>query len=98
MVIEIAHIEVKTGSVEKFEAGVRAAREIFLAAEGCRGMALWRSVEHDLRYRLVVEWDTLEHHTVTFRQSPGFAAWRQLVQDCFASPPQVEHQSIVPLD
>ena len=98
MIVEIAQIEVKAGSVEKFEVGVRAAREIFLAAAGCRGIKLWRSVEHQFRYRLVVEWETLQHHTVTFRQSPGFTAWRQLVQDCFASSPQVEHNEIVPLD
>jgi quinol monooxygenase YgiN len=97
MVIETAQIEVKDHCAEAFESGVRAAREIFLAAEGCRSVALWRSFEHPLRYTLVVEWETVEDHIVTFRQSPGFAAWRRLVQDCFASPPRVEHQSIVSL-
>jgi quinol monooxygenase YgiN len=97
VIIEIAQIEVKPGYAERFESGVRAARKIFSAAQGCHGVALWHSVERPSFYRLIVEWETIQHHVVTFRESPGFAAWRELVQDCFASPPQVEHQEIVSL-
>ena len=39
----------------------------------------------------MIFWDTLEHHTVDFRQGPLFAQWRAIVGPYFASPPQVEH-------
>ena len=97
MITEVVQIEVKPGSAERFESGIRAARKILLAAAGCHGVTLWRSLEQPLRYRLIVEWETISHHTVTFRGSAGFAQSRELVQDCFASAPQVEHQETVPL-
>lgn len=97
MITEVAQIEIKPGSAERFEAGVRSARELFLAAPGCHSVALWKSVEQKLRYRLIVGWEKLEDHTVSFRGSEAFAKWRALVQDCFASAPQIEHQEEIPL-
>jgi hypothetical protein len=40
---------------------------------------------------LFVTWETVEDHTVGFRNSPEFQDWRGLVGHCFASPPEVEH-------
>jgi heme-degrading monooxygenase HmoA len=91
MVTEIAQIDVKPGMEDIFEAGVKAATAIFQRAKGCSGMTLQRSHEMPARYRLFVEWDTLENHTVDFRGSADFQEWRKLVAHCFAAPPQVEH-------
>jgi len=91
MVLEIAQIDVKQGSESEFEANVAKAAPLFKRARGCRSMQLQRSVEQPQRYRLMVEWETLENHTVDFRESADFQAWRGLVGHCFASPPQVEH-------
>lgn len=44
---------------------------------------------------LTVEWDSLEAHTVGFRQSPAFAEWRALIGPYFAEPPQVEHFDVL---
>jgi heme-degrading monooxygenase HmoA len=88
---EIAEIDVLPGTEEKFEAGVAEAQPLFLGAAGCHGVQLCRSVEYPTRYRLIVEWQTLEHHTVTFRGSVDFARWRELVGPYFANPPRVEH-------
>jgi heme-degrading monooxygenase HmoA len=91
MVLEIAQIDVKPGSEDEFESGVRKAVPIFQRAKGCSGMELQRSIEKPTRYRLFVQWETLENHTVDFRNSPDFQEWRKLVGQCFASPPEVEH-------
>jgi heme-degrading monooxygenase HmoA len=91
MILEIAQIDVKPGMEQQFEAGVADAKPLFARARGCRGMELHRSHEHPQRYRLLVRWDTLEDHTVTFRGSADFAEWRKLVSHCFESPPNVEH-------
>ena len=43
----------------------------------------------------MVQWDTLENHTVDFRGSSDFAEWRALVGSYFANPPEVEHTETV---
>lgn len=88
---EIAQIEVKPGDEAAFEAAVGKAVPLFKNARGCKGMQLHRSVEQPGRYRLVVDWETVEDHTVHFRGSQDFLEWRRLVGGYFASPPAVEH-------
>jgi heme-degrading monooxygenase HmoA len=56
---------------------------------------LQRGIETDGRYLLLVEWQTVEHHTVGFRQSLQFQRWRELLGPFFASPPAVEHYELV---
>ena len=91
MVLEIAQIDVKPGLEAEFEAGVQKAAPLFRRAKGCTGMTLQRSVEMPARYRLFVQWDTLENHTVDFRGGPLFTQWRAIVGPFFAKPPVVEH-------
>jgi heme-degrading monooxygenase HmoA len=91
MITEIAQIDVKPGFEQQFEAGVGKAVPLFKRAKGCKGLALARSHEKPQRYRLLVQWETLENHTIDFRGSADFQEWRKLVGDCSASPPDVEH-------
>ena len=91
MIFEIAQIDVKPGMETAFETGVQNAVPLFKRAKGCKGVTLQRSHEKPARYRLVVQWETLENHTVDFRGSPDFQEWRKLVGPCFAAPPEVEH-------
>jgi heme-degrading monooxygenase HmoA len=91
MILEIAQIDVKPGLEAEFEAGVAKAAPLFKRAKGCKGLILQRSVEKPARYRLFIQWDTVENHTVDFRGSADFQEWRKLVGHCFASPPEVEH-------
>jgi len=91
MILEIAQIDVKAGMEAQFEAGVANAAPLFRRAKGCIGMELQRSIEKPSRYRLFVQWETLENHTVDFRGSEDFQEWRRLVGPCFEHPPEVEH-------
>jgi len=95
MITEIAQIDVKPGTEKDFEAAVAKARPLFLRAKGGKGFELHKSIEKPLRYRLMAKWDRLENHTVDFRGSEDFAAWRGLVGQYFASPPEVEHTETV---
>jgi heme-degrading monooxygenase HmoA len=95
MVLEAARIRVLDGREAAFEAGVAKAAPLFRRAKGCRSMSLRASEEEPGVYVLMVEWETLEDHTVTFRGSEDFHEWRRLVSDCFAEPPQVEHLRLV---
>ena len=40
---------------------------------------------------LLVEWDTVEAHTVGFRKSAAFTRWRELIGPYFDGLPRVEH-------
>jgi heme-degrading monooxygenase HmoA len=95
MITEIAQIEVKPGSEKDFEAAVAKARPLFLRAKGGKGFELHKSIERPTRYRLVAKWETLENHTVDFRDSEDFTAWRALVSPYFTAPPEVEHTETV---
>lgn len=91
MILEIAEIDVKAGMEAAFEEGVARAVPIFQRAKGCHGMTLQRAIEAPHRYRLFVRWETVAAHTVDFRGSADFAAWRALVGPFFDGTPQVQH-------
>ena len=91
MITEIAQIDVKPGMEAEFETGVAKATPLFKRAKGCRGFEVQRSIEKPGRYRLFIQWDTVENHTVDFRGSADYQEWRKLVGHLFASPPEVEH-------
>lgn len=94
-VVEIAEITVT--DPKAFEAGVAYARPLFLAAEGCLGLALHRVIEAPDTYRLIVKWRSVEDHMVTFRGSESFQKWRAAVAPYFAAPPLVTHSQAVDL-
>ncbi|MHA6686162.1 antibiotic biosynthesis monooxygenase family protein [Mesorhizobium sp. A556] len=95
MVLEIAEFDIILGKETAFEAGVREAVPLFQAAKGYRSITLKRIVEKPGTYRLLVEWETLEDHTVTFRNSEAFQKWRSLVGSYFATTPRVDHSETI---
>jgi heme-degrading monooxygenase HmoA len=91
MIHEIAILNIHVGQEAAFEAGVARAVPLFLRAKGCRGMQLQRCIEEPHTYHLHVQWETLENHTVDFRESEDFQQWRSLVGSYFCTAPQVTH-------
>jgi len=91
MVLEIADIVIKPGTADQFEAAVAAAAPLFRRARGCVAMSLRRCVEQADLYQLHVEWQTLDDHTVHFRNSEDFQEWRRLAGPFFAAAPVVTH-------
>src|SRR3569832_1272278 len=94
MILEIAQIDVKPGTEKDFEAAVAKARPLFLRAKGGKGFELHKSIEKPSRYRLMAKWETQENHTVDFRGSEDFTAWRGLVGQKKATPPKDKHTEI----
>lgn len=91
MIRENATLTVKPGSAIAFEGAVAEAVPLFQSAPGAVSFRLDRSIENPLEYTLTVGWETLEDHTVGFRNSEAFAQWRELVGPYFAGAPQVKH-------
>ena len=92
MILEIADIRIPPGQQAEVEAAIqRGLATVVARAEGMRGYKVNRGIESPERYVLQIFWDTLEAHTVGFRQGPLFAEWRAIVGPFFAEPPVVEH-------
>jgi len=95
MITEIAIITIDPARAAEFEAAIAQAGPIIEAAEGSRSMQVERVIETPGKYVLRVEWDRVEDHMVTFRESPAFKDWRALVGPFFVGTPQVEHSELV---
>jgi heme-degrading monooxygenase HmoA len=95
LIFELVDIEVKPGSEAAFEAAFAAAIHLFQSAAGCHGLSLQRSIERPTRYCAVVGWATMEDHTLVFRQSEAFQAWRERVGRYYAAAPQIQHVTTV---
>jgi len=96
MILELADIRIPAGQNAAFEEAIeRGLKTVISHASGFRGFKVNRGVENPQRYILQIFWDTLEDHTVGFRQSPLFAQWRAIVGPFFDGPPTVEHFHLV---
>ncbi len=96
MILELADIRIAPGQNAAFEEAIeRGLRTVISHAKGFAGFKVNRGVESAERYILQIFWDTLEDHTVGFRQSEAFGQWRAIVGPFFASPPVVEHFELV---
>ena len=92
MILEIAEIRIAPGRQAAFDEAIqRGLATVISQAKGMRGYKVNKGIESPERYVLHIFWDTLEDHTVEFRESPLFAQWRAIVGPFFATPPVVEH-------
>ena len=91
MVLEIAVLDVISGQEPAFEADFAAAQAILASAPGYHSHQLQRCLEKGNRYLLLVNWETLEHHTQGFRQSPRYEEWSALLHHYYDPFPDVQH-------
>lgn len=91
MVTEIADFTVLAESQEQFADAVREGLKFVSDTPGFRNARLTRSAETPTRFVLLIEWDTIEAHTVAFRGSENFGRWRAVVGPHFDGAPNVEH-------
>ncbi|MBR7801804.1 antibiotic biosynthesis monooxygenase family protein [Undibacterium fentianense] len=92
MILELADIRIQAGRQVEFDVAIQHGLNSVIAhAKGFCGYKVNKGIESPDRYLLMIFWENLENHTVDFRESPAFAAWRAIVGPFFASPPTVEH-------
>jgi heme-degrading monooxygenase HmoA len=91
MVLEIADIAVLPGTEEEFADAVRKGIRYVSDTPGFRTARLTRGVESPSRFILLIEWDSVEAHTVGFRESENFGRWRGLIGPFLDGAPRVEH-------
>jgi heme-degrading monooxygenase HmoA len=96
MILEVADIRIQPGRQAEFDEAIqRGINTVIAKARGFEGWKVNKSIESPERYLLMIFWATLEDHTVHFRGSPAFAEWRSIVGPFFASPPSVEHFTLL---
>ena len=96
MILELADFSIQPGQNASFEEAIgRGLKKIISQAHGFQGFKLNHCIETPERYVLQIFWDTLQDHTLGFRQSTAFAEWRAIVGPFFASPPLVEHFNLL---
>ena len=93
---EIAEFTITPGQEDEFAQRVQAAEPIFAAAEGCTALQLQRSVDVPGRFLLLIEWDSVEHHTEKFTATEGFRTFVDSVTPCYAADPRAFHTAVVP--
>jgi heme-degrading monooxygenase HmoA len=100
MILEQAQLDVIAGRVgHRHLRAVRThvhvtkalARSIIESVPGFLGLRLLRGIESPSRYLLLVEWETLESHTIGFRESDGYQQWRRLLHHFYDPFPMVQH-------
>jgi heme-degrading monooxygenase HmoA len=92
MILELVDIRIQPGKQAEFDAAVQQwLAQVIGKAKGNKGYVVNKCVETPERYVIQIYWETLENHTVDFRESPAFQEWRAIVGPFFAAPPVVEH-------
>lgn len=91
MVLEVAVLDVRPGQESEFEIAFQKASPIIASVPGYLNHRLERCIERPSRYILLVDWRTLEDHTIGFRTSPQYQQWKALLHHFYDPFPTVEH-------
>jgi heme-degrading monooxygenase HmoA len=91
VVLEVAILDVKSGQTQDFETAFLQAQTIISSMKGYVSHQLQKCLEKPNRYILLVNWQTLEDHTLGFRGSDAYQEWRRLLHHFYDPFPDVEH-------
>ena len=95
MILEVAILNVSPTQTAEFEAAFAQAAPIIASMRGYIGHELQRCLEAPQRYVLLVRWQTLEDHTIGFRQAAEYQEWRRLLHHFYDPFPTVEHFELI---
>jgi len=95
VITEQAVLDVKVGEEADFEAAFGTAKAIIASMQGFQSLQLLRCIERPNRYLLLVEWATVDDHTVGFRGSAEYQDWKRLLHHFYDPFPTVEHYTPV---
>lgn len=91
MILETAILNVRVGDEAAFERALVQARPLIAASPGFVNLEIRRCIETANRYLLLAKWQSLEEHTIGFRQSERYQRWRALLHHFYEPFPTVEH-------
>ena len=91
MILEHAVLTLRPNESAAFEEAFAKAQSIIASMPGYLGHEVHRCLEDDHRYLLLVRWESVEDHTVGFRQSAEYAEWKALLHHFYDPFPTVDH-------
>ena len=95
MILEVAILDVIPGQENEFEAAFAQASLIISSMSGYISHQLQKCIEKQNRYILLVNWETLEAHTVGFRGSEQYQEWKRLLHHFYDPFATVEHYELL---
>jgi heme-degrading monooxygenase HmoA len=95
MTLEVAVLNIKPGMSQQFEITFAEAAQIIASMKGYISHNLQRCLEVENQYLLLVNWQTIEDHTVGFRQSLEYQTWKKLLHHFYDPFPTVEHYETI---
>jgi len=91
VILEVAILDVKKGEEKNFESAFSRAQIIISSMEGYISHQLKNCIEKPNRYILLVNWETIENHTIGFRESKQYQEWQKLLHHFYDPFPEVHH-------
>jgi heme-degrading monooxygenase HmoA len=95
MILEVAILDVIPGRESEFQSAFAAASPIIMSMSGYISHQLQHCLEKHNRFILLVNWETLEAHTVGFRGSERYQDWKKLLHQFYDPFPTVEHYELM---
>lgn len=95
MIVEAVNLDVIPGKEREFETAFRDASSIIASMAGYSSHQLQHCLEKQNRYLLLVQWETLEAHTVGFRGSEQYQEWKKRLHHFYDPFPTVEHYELI---
>ena len=91
MILEAVFLFVKPDLANQFEVDFANASQYISSIDGYLGHRLEKCLEVDNKYLLLVDWNTLENHTIGFRTSAAYLNWKKILHNYYEPFPIVEH-------
>ena len=95
MILELAILYIKDELENQFEKDFERAGKYIISIQGYAGHTLQKCMEQKNKYILLVNWETVEAHTVAFRESSQYPEWKKLLHHYYDPFPLVEHYETV---
>ncbi|MBC7879550.1 MAG: antibiotic biosynthesis monooxygenase [Anaerolineales bacterium] len=95
MILEVAILDVIVGQEDNFESAFAKASSIISSMSGYISHQLQKCMEKENRYLLLVQWESLEAHTVGFRSSEKYQEWKKLLHHFYDPFPVVQHYELL---
>ncbi|XID96089.1 antibiotic biosynthesis monooxygenase family protein [Paenibacillaceae bacterium WGS1546] len=98
MILEVAILRVIPGQSVEFERSFKHASKIISSMKGYIEHELQKCIEEADKYILLVRWESLEDHTIGFRESKEYQEWKALLHYFYDPFPIVEHYNKIELE
>ena len=94
MILEVVILNIISGKEWEFETAFSEASSIIASMAGYSSHQLQHCLEKENCYLLLVQWETLEAHTIGFRGSSEYQEWKKRLHHFYDPFPVVEHYEL----